>query len=104
MDFPKPARASWPSSARPCPEQQWSGWPTSWMGHTSAPMWSVRRRRYVNRPDVEHFGAVHFVDLVAQQVDQVLAPDFNDELVDGIAFAALQNVDGDDVTTDRTDA
>ena len=54
------------------PERRCAGWRTSWTGRTSAPTSSARRRRRVRRPDLQDGDAVHFVDLVLQQLDEVV--------------------------------
>src|SRR6516225_6281125 len=64
---------------------------------------SSARRRRVRGADLDDRHAIDLVDFALEQVDQ-LDPDFDDELVDRASVLALQDVDGDDVSPDRTDA
>src|SRR5262249_24470196 len=59
---------------------------------------SSRRRCGVRRPDLDDRGAVHFVDLTPEKLDQVLATDLDHELVDSPPVLAFENVDGHDVS------
>ena len=94
----RPARASWPSSVTRSRGPRWAGWRTSWTGPTCAPTSSARRRRRVRRPDLQDRGAVHLVDLALEELDEVVAADLDDELVDRLPRRdAFQDVDGHDV-------
>src|ERR1700689_5119210 len=62
-----------------------------------APTASARLRRRRHRRDVDHCGAVDFVDLAAQELDQMLTAELDHELVHRVAIHPLENVNGDDV-------